>query len=84
MTESKVCVFVPPERWERIETTPATERVWAERLGGPPAGVLAVAGAVGRGELEKREDGLLHMTSEGFFALDPRPVAQPMAQAGNR
>lgn len=74
------CGHVPPERWARIETTPAVERVWAERLGGFPAGLLAVCGAVGRGELRDGGGGVLHLTDAGRAALCPMPVARPMAQ----
>lgn len=77
MAEPKRNGYVPPERWQRIETTPATAAVWAERLGGPPAGTLAVCGAVNRGEL-RDVGGVLHLTAAGA-ALCLVPVARPMA-----
>ncbi len=64
---------VPPERWAQIEQTPTTQEGWVARLGGPPGGLLAVCGALLRGELVQRPDGLLAMPeANGQLGLDLR------------
>lgn len=45
--------YVPPDAWEAIEKTPTTRDGWLDRLG-RPGGYMALAGAMGRGELVER------------------------------
>lgn len=55
---------VGPEHWRALnDRSPATECAWVNRLG-RPAGVLAVRGAIARGELRMRGDGLYELREQ--------------------
>ena len=66
-------LYVPPERWSAIDTTPASIDAWIARLGGGAGGVLAMQGALNRGELVDVGGGRVALAS-GQLAL---PIGDP-------
>lgn len=61
--------IITDDDWQRAPATPAVQSEWVSRLGGGAPAVLAVRGAIGRGELRPLGDGRLALTTRQQLEL---------------
>lgn len=60
-----MALHVPPERWAEIPSHPATVPEWRRRLGGGAGAIVAVQGAINRGQLRRGADDRYTLTTHG-------------------